>query len=171
VGPGRAVARGTGRGLQLPVRIPSNTPTGLYLLRVVAAGHRATQPVVVQGAHKGKVLVVLPAIAWQGGNPVDDDADGFPNTLTGGEAFGASVIGVEHPGALQRQHRGDRSELDLALDAAAHDGGGPRLRAGQELRGHRRGRARPQRRHEHLGLAAQTDDPLADPVEDFSGVG
>src|SRR5438045_135266 len=41
VGPGRVVARGTGGGLQLAVRIPSSTPTGLYLLRVVAAGHRA----------------------------------------------------------------------------------------------------------------------------------
>jgi hypothetical protein len=86
VGAGRAVARGGGDGGQLAVRIPSKTSTGLYLLRVQAAGHRAVQPVVVQGAHRGSVLVVLPAIAWQGGNEVDDYADGFPSTLTGGES-------------------------------------------------------------------------------------
>src|SRR5204863_3201335 len=34
VGPGRALGRGTGGGQQLAVRIPSNTATGLYLLRV-----------------------------------------------------------------------------------------------------------------------------------------
>jgi len=137
VGPGRAVARGTGRGLQLPVRIPSNTPTGLYLLRVVAAGHRATQPVVVQGAHKGKVLVVLPAIAWQGGNPVDDDADGFPNTLTGGEAVnttrpfahGLPPAGLkERVDPLLRFLSRERVPYELTTDLALAQNRGPGLK-------------------------------------------
>jgi hypothetical protein len=49
------------------------------------------------GGAEPDVLVVLPAITWQGQNPVDDDADGFPNTL----ADEASV-GAERPWALGR---------------------------------------------------------------------
>jgi hypothetical protein len=34
------------------------------------------------------VLVVLPAIAWQGENEVDDNGDGFANTLANGDSVG-----------------------------------------------------------------------------------
>ena len=86
VGAGAAVARGTGGGRELAVRVPRDAATGVYLLRVRAGGHRAAQPVVVQGRRRGKVLVVVPAIAWQGGNQVDDDGDGFANTLSAGDS-------------------------------------------------------------------------------------
>jgi FlgD Ig-like domain len=136
VGPGRAVARGIGNGQQLAVRIPSNTSTGLYLLRVVAAGHRATQPVVVQGSHKGKVLVVLPAITWQGENLVDDDADGFPNTLTGGEAVnigrpfahGLPPAGLkDRVDPLLRFLARERVPYEITSDLALAQGRGPQL--------------------------------------------
>ena len=38
----------------------------------------------MRGHTRGPVLVVLPAIAWQGLNPIDDDNDGFPNLLSAG---------------------------------------------------------------------------------------
>jgi len=137
IGPGRALGRGTGSGRQLSVRVPSSAPTGLYLLRVVAAGHRATQPVVVQGAHKGSVLVVLPTIAWQGGNPVDDDADGFPNTLTGGEAVntarpfahGLPPAGLkERVDPLLRFLSRERVPYELTTDLALAQNRGPGLK-------------------------------------------
>jgi len=115
-GPGRAVARGSGSGAKLAVRIPSNAATGLYLLRVVAAGHRASQPVVVQGSRKGKVLVVLPAIAWQGGNLVDDDFDGFANTLSGGEA-----VSIDRPFAHGLPPAGLRDRVDPLLRFLARE--------------------------------------------------
>ena len=135
-GPGAAVARGGAGGQKLAVRIPAGAPTGLYLLRVVAAGHRAAQPVAVQGAHKGRVLVVLPAIAWQGGNLVDDDHDGFANTLSGGEA-----VNIARPFAHGRPPAGlsDRVEpllrffgrepddYEITTDLALAQGRGPQL--------------------------------------------
>ena len=136
VGPGRAVARGSGSGRQLSVRVPSNAPTGLYLLRVVAAGHRAAQPVVVQGAHKGKALVVLPAIAWQGNNLVDDDADGFPNTLSGGEAVGIGrpfAHGLPPAGLKERVDpllrflSRERIPYEITTDIALAQGRGPQI--------------------------------------------
>jgi hypothetical protein len=134
VGSGRAIARGTGSGKQLEVRVPSNAASGVYFLRVVAAGHRAVQPVVVQGAHRGSVLVVVPAIAWQGGNAVDDDADGFANTLGGGES-----VHVERPFAhglppagltdkldpLLRFLARERTQYEITTDLALAQGRGP----------------------------------------------
>jgi hypothetical protein len=136
VGPGSAVARGSGSGERLAVRVPSRTATGVYLLRVRAAGHRAVQPVVVQGQRRGKVLVVLPAIAWQGGNEVDDDGDGFANTLGAGEA-----VNVERPFAhglapagltdrldpLMRFLARERSQYDITTDLALAQGRGPAI--------------------------------------------
>jgi hypothetical protein len=116
VGPGSAVARGSGSGTQLTVRVPSATASGVYLLRVTSAGHRAAQPVVVQGARRGTVLVVVPAIAWQGGNPVDDDGDGFANTLGGGEA-----VNVNRAFAHGQPPAGLRDKLDPLLRFLARE--------------------------------------------------
>lgn len=73
-------------GMRVGVRVPRDTTTGLYLLRVEVAGHSGVAPLAVQGRPRGlpresRVLVVLPAVAWQGQTPVDDDDDGFPDTL------------------------------------------------------------------------------------------
>jgi hypothetical protein len=116
VGPGRAIARGGGSGEQLNVRLPSDAATGAYLLRVSAAGHRASQPVMLQGAHRGSVLVVVPAIEWQGNNEVDDDADGFANTLGGGEA-----VNVDRPFAHGLPPAGLTDKLDPLLRFLARE--------------------------------------------------
>jgi hypothetical protein len=135
-GPGRAIARGTGSGEKLAVRIPSNAGTGLYMLRVSAAGHRASQPLVVQGARKSKVLVVIPAIAWQGGNLVDDDFDGFANTLTGGEAVkidrpfahGLPPAGLkDRVDPLLRFLARERQQYEITTDLALAQGRGPQI--------------------------------------------
>lgn len=136
VGPGSAVARGRGSGRALSVRVPSSAPAGLYLLRVEAGGHRATQPVVVQGRKRGKVLVVLPAITWQGGNEVDDDSDGFANTLTGGEsvqvgrgfAHGLPPAGLrDRVDPLLRFLGRTRVPYDITTDLALAQGRGPQI--------------------------------------------
>lgn len=136
VGPGSALARGTGGGRALSVRVPGSAPTGLYLLRVKAGGHRATQPVVVQGRHRGKVLVVLPAIAWQGGNEVDDDSDGFANTLGGGEsvqvgrgfAHGLPPAGLtDRVDPLLRFLGRTRVPYEITTDLALAQGRGPQV--------------------------------------------
>ncbi|HEX8856412.1 MAG TPA: N,N-dimethylformamidase beta subunit family domain-containing protein [Thermoleophilaceae bacterium] len=82
IGPGRPVARGESHGTKVAIRVPGDARTGLYLVRVQAAGHRAIEPLVVRGRGRGPVLVVLPSITWQGLNPVDDDRDGFADTLS-----------------------------------------------------------------------------------------
>jgi hypothetical protein len=73
-------------------------------VRVRTGEGRVALPLVVQGrarrggsARRARVLVVLPAIAWQGANPVDDDANGFADTLDG-----SSSVGVARPFAFGR---------------------------------------------------------------------
>src|SRR5262249_47007037 len=90
VGGGAPVARGTGNGRVVGVRVPRDAATGLYQLRVQAAGHRSITPLVVRHRHTKGVLVVLPAITWQGLNPVDDDNNGFANTLSAGDPVQAN---------------------------------------------------------------------------------
>jgi hypothetical protein len=63
--------------------------SGAYAFEARTATHRTTvvfgvqarKPVVGTAAKPHGVLVVLPAITWQGHNPLDDDGDGAPNTL------------------------------------------------------------------------------------------
>jgi flagellar hook assembly protein FlgD len=80
-------------GLQVPVPRGAD---GLYTLSLRWGSHRTAVPLVagVSSASSGgsassgpavgsrRVLVVLPALTWQGLNEVDDDGDGIPNTLT-----------------------------------------------------------------------------------------
>jgi flagellar hook assembly protein FlgD len=131
------LTRGAGSAsTTLAVRVPPRAPTGLYILRVQAGGHRAQAPLAVRGHSRGRVLVVLPAIAWQGLNPVDDDNDGFPNLLTSRD-----TVGIDRPFAHGLPPAGlvqqvvpllrflDRSGLpyDLTTDLALARGNGPGL--------------------------------------------
>ena len=83
----RPVKRGRvapGGARPLAFRAP-NGRSGLYLLRLVAAGSATTVPFLVQSRERADVLVVVPAISWLGTDEVDDPPfDGFPNTLTAG---------------------------------------------------------------------------------------
>src|SRR4051812_30679540 len=80
LGGGRPLRRGVGQAPVLRIAIPRKTRTGVYMVRLSARAGSARVPVAVR-AGSGRVLVVLPAITWQGLNHVDDDADGFPDTL------------------------------------------------------------------------------------------
>ena len=83
LGQTKTLVRGRGRRPVLRFRAPRG-PSGVYLLELRAGGRRAKVPVAVDGPGRGKVLLVLPLMTWQGLNPVDDDGDGVPNTLTRG---------------------------------------------------------------------------------------
>jgi hypothetical protein len=64
------------------ISVPGDARTGLYTVRVRArAGGTAAVPIAVRGRGRGRVLLVVPTMTWQGLNRVDDDADGFPDTL------------------------------------------------------------------------------------------
>jgi FlgD Ig-like domain len=135
-GLGQPLARGQSKTRTLAVRISPDARTGLYYLRVVAAGHRAVQPVLVQGASRGSVLVVLPGIAWQGGNAVDDDGDGFANLLSAGNsvqtvrpfAHGLPPTGLrERVEPLLRFLTRERVPYTITSDIALAQGTGPKI--------------------------------------------
>jgi FlgD Ig-like domain len=148
VGAGSPVTRGEGNGKVLAVRVPSDAATGLYLLRVQAAGHRAVTPLVVRRHSQKGVLVVLPAITWQGLNQVDDDNNGFANLLSSGDpvstvrpfAHGQLPTGLQEQVIpllrfLAREHLPYELTTDLALAQGTGPGIGGRpgvLFAGDE---------------------------------------
>ena len=87
--PRHLLAAGGARSVTLRVPLSGRPPgTGLYELALRYGAHRTVDPIVgpVPGGGAAKVLVVVPALTWQGANPVDDDGDGIPNTLTGGDS-------------------------------------------------------------------------------------
>jgi hypothetical protein len=85
VGARKPVAHGTDHAVALHVHLPRALGAGLYVLSLRSGGHRTEVPLVAHAATPGPhVLVVLPALTWQGLNPVDDDGDGVPDTLLNG---------------------------------------------------------------------------------------
>jgi hypothetical protein len=132
----RPLRRGTGSGHGLGFRVPADAPTGLYALDVSAAGHRASAPIAVRSGGTAPVLVVLPAIAWQGRNAVDGDLDGFAETLddSGSVGLARPLAGGRMPAGFADQvaplmrFLGRRS-YDLTTDLALARGRGPKLRS------------------------------------------
>jgi hypothetical protein len=130
-----AAGRTAAFALHVPLRGGARA-TGLYELALRYGAHRSVVPVIgaPAGAAHARVLVVLPALTWQGSNPVDDDGDGIPNTLTAGYPVGLArplVNGLPAGwpaltgllAALRKDHLGYALTTDLALV----DGTGPRL--------------------------------------------
>jgi hypothetical protein len=82
----RVLASGQSTSYRLGVPLPPGGP-GLYGLSLSYPGHHAVVPLVASTpaeATPHSVLVVLPALTWQGLNPVDDRGDGLPDTLNSG---------------------------------------------------------------------------------------
>jgi hypothetical protein len=134
-GRSRAIDRGTGRGRLLRVRAPFGR-SGVYLIRVQTADGATTIPLVVQAQTRQKVLVVLPAITWQGLNALDDDGDGVPDTLdrTGRARENRAFAGEGLPPGFRRNELPlltflDRMGVsyDLTTDLALVHGNGPPL--------------------------------------------
>jgi hypothetical protein len=137
LGEERVLARGRGRDVRLRVRAPRGQ-AGLHVLTIATREHRTQVPIVVRAAVPRRVLVVLPALTWQGRNPVDDDGDGMPNTLDG--AGRDATAGLQRPyahgmpatvatqeGALLRFLDDNLLRYDLTTDAALALGEGPAL--------------------------------------------
>ena len=137
LGDDRVLARGRGRDVRLRVRAPRGQ-AGLHVLTIATRDHRTQVPIVVRAAVPRRVLVVLPALTWQGANPVDDDGDGMPNTLDGAGrdatallqrpyAHGMPATVATGEGALLRFLDDNLLRYDLTTDAALAAGEGPAL--------------------------------------------
>jgi hypothetical protein len=132
-GKAKPVARGTGTSTSLRVRVPRRR-AGLYVLAIRAGGHRTEVPIVAGTASHHRILVVLPGLTWQGQNPVDDNGDGFPDTLAAGDG-----VALHRPlvRGLPASFAGDAALVayldragmpyDLTTDVALADGSGPAL--------------------------------------------
>lgn len=135
IGAPRPRKRGRGTRPLLRIRAPGGV-SGLYLLTVRTREHATRVPFAVQSQRRRRVLVVLPAILWQGRNPVDDDGDGRPDVLADGLAVRRErILAGELPDDLVRRVAPllaflDRSRLryDLTTDLALAAGAGPPLR-------------------------------------------
>lgn len=131
----QARADGSGTRPLVRVRAPGGK-SGLYLFELRTATREAAVPFAVQSVQAHDVLVVLPATTWQGVNRVDDDGDGWPDTLSGGLPVRTARIydgaglpsGVAQTVApllieLDRQGR----KYDITTDLALARGVGPKL--------------------------------------------
>ena len=130
--------RNRGRGTKTRiVRLPApGGKSGLYLFEVRTRTRRVAAPVVVQSQQPRDVLVVLPATTWQGLNPVDDDGDGRPDTLSAGlpvrigRAFVKSGLPAsvpQHEALLLASLDREGHRYDLTTDVALARGRGPKL--------------------------------------------
>ena len=139
--PDDVIRRGGRIGGAFRLRIPRDTRTGVYLVRVRAGSRRVVWPLAVSGrpqsrgsAGRPRPLVVLPTMSWQGLNPVDDDADGFADTLPAGGSVGLDRYfasgglppraGSETAPLLRYLDRA-RLPYDLTTDLALARGEGP----------------------------------------------
>ena len=143
LGSPRPVVRGERIGGSFRVRVPRRTRTGVYLVRVRAGDRRAVWPLAVAGlpqtqgsAARPRPLLVLPALTWQGLNPVDDDHDGFADSLPAArriplerEFAGGSLppqFGSESAPLLRFLERA-KLDYDLTTDLSLARGEGPAL--------------------------------------------
>ncbi|MBA2341872.1 MAG: hypothetical protein H0V85_00235 [Thermoleophilaceae bacterium] len=138
IGARRALRSGSGRRAALPLRIPGDAATGLYLLRVRRGSHLVVAPVAIQrrGPSPARPLVVLPAIAWEGLRVADDDANGFPDTLEDSQsvAIGRPEVSPRAPAELRSRvgplldfFSRERLPFDLTTDIELARGEGPKL--------------------------------------------
>jgi hypothetical protein len=143
LGDPKPIRRGERIAGRLRVRIPSETKTGVYVLRVRAGRQRAVWPIAVTGQPQSKraaahprPLVVLPAMSWQGLNSVDDDHDGFADSFPKARSLSLDrpfAGGTLPPGfasevaPLLRYLDRERLAYDLTTDLSLARGKGPAL--------------------------------------------
>ncbi len=77
---GERVARGRSRSARISLPVPDG-PAGVLVLTARTHGETARAAVPVAAPRPRPVLVVLPALTWQGRNDVDDNGDGLPDSL------------------------------------------------------------------------------------------
>jgi hypothetical protein len=127
--PRKTLAGGSASSVALNVRLKAK---GLYKLTLSRGPYSTTVPLVARASRGAPILVVLPALTWQGSNPVDGDGDGIPDTLDN-----SSQVGLARPFATGlpagfNEAAGllaylDRAHLpyDVTTDLAMSDGAGP----------------------------------------------
>jgi hypothetical protein len=131
---GERVRRGRSRAARLAVRVPGG-PAGVFVLTVRTRAATARAAIPVAAPRPRPVLVVLPALTWQGRNDVDDNGDGLPDSLARDRrarverrfAGGRLPVGFKNSEAkllayLDRQELRYELTTDLAL---ARAGGAP----------------------------------------------
>jgi hypothetical protein len=79
-GGGAVLAHGRATSARLRLRVPRGQ-SGLHVLTLIAGEHRLSVPLVVRAVQPRSVLVVLPAMTWQGVARLDDDGNGMPDAL------------------------------------------------------------------------------------------
>jgi hypothetical protein len=128
-----ATGKAAGTNPALVVPIPRGA-AGLYELAIRSGAYRTEVPIVARASRPshGGILVVLPALTWQGQNPGDEDKDGMPDTLDAGRAvqlqrplanglpagFGDEAAFLAY---LDQAHL----PYDLTTDLGVADGSGP----------------------------------------------
>jgi flagellar hook assembly protein FlgD len=126
---------GSGTRSRVVLQAPGGK-SGLYLFEVRTANRAVQVPFAVQSVREERVLVVLPVTTWQGRNAMDDDGDGWPNTLDAGlpvrtgrpYANGQLPQGVaEHVGPLLAAIDRLGLRYDITTDVALARGEGPEL--------------------------------------------
>jgi len=130
----KPITRGSGTATSLRVRLPGRS-AGLYELAIRAGDQRTVVPLVARApARSDRILVVLPALTWQGENAVDDDGDGFPDTLVAGgpiELHRPLVDGLPADFSAQASLLTYLARVgmpySLSTDIALVDGSGPSL--------------------------------------------
>jgi hypothetical protein len=135
VGSNEVLKRGRKTSARLRMQAPGGE-SGVYLLELRTERHSAAVPFMVNGRERRRVLVVVPAITWQGRNPVDDSGNGLPDVLEGGGPVRLNrpfVAGGLPSGFTEKEapllvHL-DRAGLryDLTTDVALASGEGPGL--------------------------------------------
>src|SRR5450755_1874988 len=135
----RVLASGSASGFSPAVRLPATGGAGLYGLALRWGSHRTVVPLVAEAPSAGTpaparapMLVVLPALTWQGENPSDDDGDGQPNVLTGTEPVrlvrplvDGLPAGAADEAVLLDTLRAAGLRYDVTTDLALIDGVGP----------------------------------------------
>jgi len=127
-----AIPAGISSAPQLEVPLPAGGP-GLYELAIRSGSYQTEAPLVASSNHpRGGVLVVLPALTWQGQNVADDDGDGIPDALdAGGPVSLARPLAAGLPAGFIDEAAFlaylDRAHLpyDLTTDLGLIDGVGP----------------------------------------------
>jgi len=138
------IGNGNGQQVKLNVRLPGKVP-GLYVLSIHSGPYRTAVPLVAsvpRSAHPPRILVVLPALTWQGENPVDDvgsspyDGDGLPNTLTAGVPIELDRVlanglpaGIGDEAGLLAYLNKEHLDYDLSTDLGLIDAVGAPLTA------------------------------------------
>ncbi len=134
-GAARILRSGTTRVVALRVPLPAGA-AGLYELGLGWGSHTTAVPLVASApvAARAPILVVLPALTWQGLDPVDDTGDGLPDTLIAGQPVRLArplvdglPAGLGDELALQGFLRRTGHAFDLTTDLGLIEGVGPAL--------------------------------------------